>query len=183
MLPPLSTVYPLLRLPVIVSLVLLAFVVLGSAPVSANGRATLVSTQEQGPYRLEVSILPGQAVVNNTHLSIRIVSLGSEEALTDAVVRVSAIGPAEAADFGSLLAVNNISPQFFETALPFDLPGDWQVSISVDSDLGQETIQVPMNVRAGGQINLILVAAIAVAVVAVAIWIYDRIKSRLRKSS
>ena len=183
MLPPLSTVYPLLRLPVIVSLVLLAFVVLGSAPVSANGRATLVSTQEQGPYRLEVSILPGQAVVNNTHLSIRIVSLDSEEALTDAVVRVSATGPAEAADFGSLLAVNNISPQFFETALPFDLPGDWQVSISVDSDLGQETIQVPMNVRAGGQINLILVAAIAVAVVAVAICIYDRIKSRLRKSS
>ena len=177
MLPPLSTVYPLLRLPVIVSLVLLAFVVLGSAPVSANGRATLVSTQEQGPYRLEVSILPGQAVVNNTHLSIRIVSL------TDAVVRVSATGPAEAADFGSLLAVNNISPQFFETALPFDLPGDWQVSISVDSDLGQETIQVPMNVRAGGQINLILVAAIAVAVVAVAIWIFDRIMSRLRKSS
>ena len=153
---------------------------LGDNQVLANGRATLISTQEQGPYRFEVSILPSRAVVNNTHLSLRVLELGSEETLTSALVRVSAAGPHLGNDFGPILAQNNVLPQFFETTLPFDVPGVWDVSINVNTDLGDETIQVPMDVREGRPINLILVAAIAVALIALGIWTFDRIRGRLR---
>lgn len=153
-------------------------VALPAAPAAANGRATLISSQERGPYRVEVSILPNRAVVNNTHLSVRVVNLSSAEPLTAAVVRVAAAGPAGAAGggFGPLPAVNDALPQFFEAALPFDVAGEWEMSISVATDLGEETILVPLEVRAGRQINLILVAAGAVAVAALSIWTYDRIR-------
>lgn len=153
-------------------------VALPAAPAAANGRATLISSQERGPYRVEVSILPNRAVVNNTHLSVRVVNLSSAEPLTAAAVRVAAAGPAGAAGggFGPLPAVNDVLPQFFEAALPFDVAGEWEMSISVATDLGEETILVPLEVRAGQQINLILVAAGAVAVAALSIWTYDRIR-------
>lgn len=149
--------------------------------LSANGRATLIATQEQGPYRFEVSILPSRAIVNNTHLSLRVVALENEETLTDASVRVSAEGPHIGTEFGPLVADNDVLPQFFETTLPFGAPGLWRVSINVITDLGDETIQVPMDVREGRPINLILVAAIAVAFVAVGIWTYDRIRGGARR--
>ncbi len=166
---------------VILSAALLGISAAGLTPVSANGRATLISTQEQGPYRMEVSILPSRAIVNNTHLSLRVVSLESEETITQAEVRVSATGPTSADSFGPLVAGNDLLPQFFETLLPFRVPGLWQVSIRVNTDMGEETIQVPMDVREGRPINLILVAAIAVAVLAAGIWTYDRIRSGLRR--
>ena len=147
----------------------------------ANGKATLVAIHEQGPYRFEVSILPARAVVNNTHLSLRVVALESEETLTEAEVNISAAGPETVNRFGPIAADNDVLPQFFETTLPFSAPGPWQVTINVITDLGDETIQVPMEVRAGQPINLILVAAIAVAFVAVGVWTYDRVRAGMRR--
>ncbi|MDE2842133.1 MAG: hypothetical protein OXN21_01995 [Chloroflexota bacterium] len=147
----------------------------------ANGKATLIDTQEQGPYRFEVSILPSRAIVNNTHLSLRVIALETEETLTAAAVRVSADGPHLGNEFGPIIADNDVLPQFFETTLPFSAPGLWQVRINVTTELGDETISVPMDVREGRPINLILVAAIAVAVIAVGIWTYDRIRSGIRR--
>ena len=150
----------------------------------ANGRATLIATQEQGPYRVEVSILPGRAVVNNTHLSVRVMELSTAAALTAAQVQVSATGPTDAAGqtavLGPIAAANDVLPQFFEATLPFTVPGAWEMRISVATDSGQETFLVPLQVRPGGQINLILVAAVAVAVLALSIWTYDRIRGRRR---
>ena len=165
----------------LLSLVILCILAWGPGPVSANGKATLISTQEQGPYRFEVSILPSRAIVNNTHLSLRVIALESEETLTEAEVRILAEGPHLSAEFGPLVADNDVLPQFFETTLPFDSPGLWQVSINVNTELGDETIRVPMDVREGRPINLILVAAIAVAIIAVSIWTFDRIRSGLRR--
>ncbi len=165
----------------VLSAVFLCVVALDAAPALANGRATLISSQEQGPYRFEVSILPSRAIVNNTHLSLRVIALESEETLTEAAVNVSAEGPEAANKFGPLLADNDVLPQFFETTLPFGVPGPWRVSINVSTELGDETILVPMEVRAGQPINLILVAAIVVAVIAVCIWTYDRIKAGMRR--
>lgn len=149
--------------------------------LSANGRATLIATEEQGPYRFEVSILPSRAIVNNTHLSLRVVTLETEQTLTEASVRVSAEGPHIGSEFGPLIADNDVLPQFFETALPFGSPGLWRVSINVITELGEETIQVPMDVREGRPVNLILVAAIGVAFVAVGIWTFDRIRGSMRR--
>ena len=170
---------------ILLLLAAVGFTALNPAAAAANGRATLIATQEQGPYRVEVSILPNRAVVNNTHLSVRVVELSSDETLTDAVVQVAATGPAAAAGggFGPLPAVNDVLPQFFEATLPFDVAGPWQMSISVaTADLGQETIQVPLEVRAGGQLNLIWVAAGVVAVAALSIWTYDRIRGWRRRN-
>ncbi len=151
----------------------------GYSLAAANGRATLVSSQEQGPYRIDVSILPGQAVVANTHLSVLILSLASENPITQARVDVSGTGPAGAADFGPIPALNSYSPQFFEMDLPFDLEGDWTVIISIASELGEETIQVPFDVRPGGAtINVIWIGAVLVAILALGIWTWDRLKGR-----
>ena len=169
-----------LKILFILAALVIGFGGVGDSPVSANGKATLISTQEQGPYRFEVSILPSRAVVNNTHLSLRIIELSSDVTLTEGTVNISATGPGQGTDFGPIVADNNVLPQFFETTLPFDAPGVWQVSINASTELGEENIQLPLDVREGRPINLILVAAIAVAVIAVGIWTFDRIKSGVR---
>ncbi len=156
---------------------------LGYSLTSANGRATLVSSQEQGPYRIDVSILPGQAVVANTHLSVLILSLASEAPVTQARVDVSGTGPAGAADFGPIPALNSFTPQFFEMDLPFDLEGEWTVVISVASELGEETILVPLTVLPGGAtINVIWIGALLVAILALGIWTWDRLRGRRAKA-
>ena len=178
---------PVWIIPLLLPLLLAAGIgigVLDAGIALANGRATLIASQEQGPYRVEVSILPGRAVVNNTHLSVRVVELSSAAILTAAQVQVSATGPADAAGqaavLGPIAAANDVLPQFFEATLPFTVPGAWEMRISVATEAGQETFRVPLEVRPGGQINLILVAAIAVAVLALSIWTYDRIRGRRR---
>jgi hypothetical protein len=143
----------------------------------------LISSQEKGPYRIDVSILPSQPIVSNTHLSILVRNLDEGKVITDASVRVSATGPAGSTDLGPLPAENNVTPQFFETTLPFDTVGDWLVTINVSSELGEETILVPMSVREGGNtINWILLAAVAVAVLTVGVWTWDRVAGRRSKA-
>ena len=163
-------------------IVLLALVIaaaFGYSITSANGRALLVSSQEQGPYLIDVSILPGQAVVANTHVSIRVLSLASGDPITEATVTISAIGPEGSSLLGPIPAPNDFTPQFFETDVPFDLPGEWEMTVAVASGLGDAAIVVPMNVRqGGGSINWILMAALAVVIVTVGIWTWDRVRGR-----
>ena len=144
----------------------------------ANGQARLVSTQEAGPYRIEFSILPAQAVVGGTHVSILLRSLASQEVLTQATVNLSATGPAGSTPLGPLEA-GHLSSQFFETTLPFDMVGQWEVRVDVASDLGQASVMVPLQVREPRtEINGILLAAIGVAVLALGIWTFDRVRGK-----
>jgi hypothetical protein len=139
----------------------------------------MVASQEQGPYFIEVGILPAQAIVNNTHVSILLRSLSDNAILTEAEVNLSATGPESATDFGPIPAPNDSAHQFYETVLPFDVAGEWLVSVQISSELGEETLQVPMNVVGGGlNINWILMAAIVVAILAVGIWTWDRVTGR-----
>jgi hypothetical protein len=162
--------------------VLLALVIAAAyslSVTSANGRAQLILSQEQGPYQIDVSILPGQAVVANTHVSILILSLTNGQPITEAVVSLSGSGPEGSTAFGPIPATNDFIPQFFETALPFDLAGDWELTVAVASGLGEVAIVVPMNVReGGGAINWILMSALVVVVVTVGVWTWDRVSSR-----
>jgi hypothetical protein len=53
------------------------------------------------------------------------------------------------------------------------------VTVTVASELGEEVIVVPMDVReGGGAINWILMAALVVVVVTVGVWTWDRVSSR-----
>jgi len=156
--------------------------VLSYGPVSANGRATLLISQEAGPYRIDVSMLPGKAVVGKNHLSILVRSLANDQVVTAATINVSAAGPEGATDLGPMPARNASSPQFFDLDLPFDAAGDWEVSIAVSSQLGEATIQVPLQVQQGDSTNWILIAAVGVAILAASIWTWDRITHRNSKS-
>ena len=151
----------------------------GYSITSANGRALLVSSQEQGSYRIDVSILPGQAVVANTHVSIRVLSLDSGDPITEATVTISAIGPEGSSPLGPIPASNDFTPQFFENDVPFNLPGEWEMTVAVSSSLGDAAIVVPMTVKeGGGSINWILMATLAVVIVTVGVWTWDRVVGR-----
>jgi len=185
--PPFSTSFTIFRQDprVYLSVLVIVLALVGIArepsplPVSANGGATLIASQEAGPYRIDVSILPAPAVVANTHLSILLRSLSNDQIITDAAVYVSATGPEGAAGLGPIRAPNDAAPQFFEVNLPFDMEGPWRVTIAVSSALGEETITVPLEVReGGGGINWILLAAVAVAIVTVGVWTWDRVAGR-----
>ena len=161
----------------------LAFV-LGAGVVDANGRATLIAEREQGPYRIDISILPGAPVVANTHVSVLVRSATDERVVTDATVGVSAVGPPESTPLESIPAVNDVVPQFYEANLPFDLEGDWSVTFQVQSDLGEESVSIPMYVNPpGSSINWILLAALGVAILTVGAWTWDRVAGRSRGGS
>ena len=168
----------------LLALYLLFFLILSPTTAEANGRATLVSSQEQGPYRIDVSIIPGQAVLFNTHISILIRTLSDEAIITQANVSVSATGPEGAIDLGPTPALNSFTPQFFEMDLPFDMVGNWGVTVDVDSELGQESIQLTLDVREGGNnINWLMMAALVVVIIAVGIFTWDKVKGRGDKTA
>ncbi len=152
---------------------------LGTGLAAANGKARLVSTQTAGPYRVEFSILPAKAVVGSTHASILVRSLAGNDILTQATVRIAGTGPEGSTAFGPIDAGHQFSPQYYETAMPFDQAGPWQVRVDVHSAQGYASVTVPLEVREPStEINGILVAAIAVAVLALGIWTYDRIRGK-----
>ena len=145
------------------------------SPAEANGRAKLLSSQESGPYVIDISLLPGQAIVGNTHISILLRSLASDEIVTSAIVNVSATGPEGSTAFDDIPAPNNYTPSFFETDLPFDIVGLWQIRLAVISDVGETTLVVPVEVKeGGGGLNLILMAAVVVIILAVGVFIWGK---------
>ena len=167
---------------ILAALVILAgFLFLVQGVASANGRAELVHSQNAGPYQVDVSILPGQAVVGRTHISVLLRSLATGEVLTAASVAVSATGPPGSTNMEPVAALNEFPPSFFETDLAFDLVGRWEVLVTVSSELGEARVLVPLQVReGGGGINLILMAAVAVIILAAGVFIWGRVPGRRR---
>ena len=156
---------------------------LTAGTVMGNGQARLISSQEAGPYQIDISIIPAEAIVGRTHVSIVVLSLADREALTVANVEISATGPldtaGESSGFGPIPALNNYFPSFFETDLPFDVPGDWQLLVAVSSELGQATVELPMQVHeSAGSINWILMAALVVFLLAAGVFISGKIPGR-----
>ena len=157
----------------IVILMTIGLLVPGSA--QANGRAKLISSQESGPYAIDISLLPGQAIVGKTHISILLRSLATDEIVTSATVNVSATGPEGSTAFEDISAPNDYTPSFFETDLPFDIVGLWQIRLAIISDLGETALMVPIEVKeGGGGLNFILMTAVVVIILAVGVFIWGR---------
>lgn len=165
----------------LVAILFLGYAAFAPGLAKANGRAKLISAQESGPYFIEISLLPGQAVVGNTHISVRLRSLETDEVLTTAKVAVSAAAPEGGTGFENISAPNDISPTFFETDLPFDMIGDWQVSVAVVSQLGETSVTVLLEVKeGGGGLNFIFIAAVVVIILAVGVFVWGRFPGRGR---
>ena len=151
-----------------------------TVPVSeANGRATLVYSQEKGPFNIDLSIIPGRAVVPSTHVSVLIRSTEDDGIVTDAEVLLSATGPTGSTELGPIPAENCFAPQFYETDLKFDLIGTWGVKLSVSSPLGTESVSLDLEVEEGGNnINWIMISAIVIGIFAIGLFIWDKVKGR-----
>ena len=155
--------------------IFLVLVGLFPSTIQANGRAKLISSQESGPYIIDISLLPGQAVVGNTHISVLLRALDTGEILTTATVDVSATGPEGSTPFENISAPNSYTPSFFETDLPFDIVGSWRILLAVSSDLGQTTAIVPVEVKEGGDgLKIVLIAAVVVVTLAVGIFVWGK---------
>ena len=166
---------------VVVTLLLVLLICLYvTVPVSeANGRATLVSSQEKGPFNIDLSIIPGRAVVPSTHVSVLIRSVEDDAIVTDAEVSFWATGPAGSTELGPILAENHFAPQFYETDLKFDLIGTWGVKLSVSSPLGTESVSLDLEVEEGGNnINWIMISAIVIGIFAIGLFIWDKVTGR-----
>ena len=163
-------------------LVLLMCLSTDIAIVESNGRATLVFSQAKGPYNIDVSIIPRRAVVPNTHVSVLIRSKADDSIVTDAKVSIWAVGPVGSTDLGPLPAENRFAPQFYETDLKFDLVGEWQINVAVDSILGTDSIGLVLEVEERkNNINWIMISAIVVAIFALGLFTWDRVSGRDKK--
>ena len=151
-----------------------------TVPVSeANGRATLVSSQEKGPFNIDLSIIPGRAVVPSTHVSVLIRSTEDDGIVTDAEVLLWATGPTGSKELGPIVAENRFAPQFYETDLKFDLIGTWDVKLSVSSPLGMESGSLDLEVEEGGNnINWIMISAIVIGILSIGLFIWDKVTGR-----
>ena len=149
-------------------------------PVSeANGRATLVYSQEKGPFNIDLSIIPGRAVVPSTHVSVLIRSAEDDGIVTDAEVLLWATGPTGSKELGPIVAENRFAPQFYETDLKFDLIGTWAVELSVSSTIGTERVSLDLEVEeAGTNINWIMILAIVIGIFAIGLFIWDKVTGR-----
>ena len=159
--------------------------------VEANGASTRLYEGTEGGYRLVVGIIPARPVVPQTHLSMQVfdaaadADAGETRPLRDTEVRVtvSATGPAGAAGLGPLPALNDNSIVYFEVDVPFDVVGNWQLSVAVasgadgdgdgdnDGGGGAAVFEIPLVVeepRAG--VQWLWVAIALAAIVLVGLW-------------
>ena len=143
----------------------------------ANGGARPVVTNATvGPYKMQVGIFPGQPRVGNLHLSIRVEDASGEQVLTGATVYASLAGPPGATSVGLVPAVNTPqNPQTYDVDMPLDMIGSWTLTLETDSELGQASLDVPLEVVEPEGFDLILLLAGGVAILALVLWIRGRI--------
>ncbi len=148
---------------------------------TANGTSTIVMDRVQGPYRVVVGIIPARPVTPQTHLAIQVFSAVDERLLRDTEVRlrVAATGPVGAAPYGPELALNDQSLRYFETDVPFNVTGPWNLTLSVASGLGEEEFALRLEVeepRAG--VQWIWIAGLLAAIFAVGAWTWLTLRRR-----
>ena len=167
---------------VLVSVVVLGALTYAQGTAFANGNTRpVVKNEWVGPYDLQVGILPGTPRVGNLHFSILVNNAENGEPITDALVTVAANGPPNAASVGPVRALNTPqSPQFYDVDVPLDMEGSWTFTLEVTTDLGEASLELPLEVSRPGGFSVAFVAAVAIALLAVCIWTWDRIRRRRR---
>ena len=167
----------------LISIVLLGTLTYAQGIAFANGNTRPVIKNERvGPYDLQVGILPGTPRVGNLHFSILVNNAESGEPITDALVTVAANGPLNATSVGPVQALNTPQiPQFYDVDIPLDMEGSWIFTMAVATDLGEASLELPLEVSSPSGFSVAFVAAVAIALLAVSIWTWDRIRRWRRR--
>ena len=150
-----------------------AALISGIETAQANGGTRPVVTNKTvGPYKLQVGIFPSKPRVGNLHLSIMVEDAVRGQPLADATVFVSLAGPAGATNVGPVPANNTPqNPQFYDVNMPLDMIGSWTLTLETNSNLGQASLDVPLEVAEPEGFDLILLLTGVVVILAIALWI------------
>lgn len=151
------------------------------APVEANGASTIIMDRAQGPYRVVVGIIPARPVIPQTHLAIQVFDVSDPRPLRDTEVRmmVSASGPPGTEEFGPQQVLNEQTLRYFEVDVPFAATGPWDVSVTVQSERGEETFLVPLEVgEPGASIQWLWITAVLAVIIAVGAWTWLTLRRR-----
>ncbi len=116
--------------------------------MQANGGATEVFRQRQGPYEIAVGINPPTLVVGNVHLTVRVVdAITMRPVVNGAVVTIEARGP-EKSVVGPLIAPSVPAESWWHDAnIVLDAIGTWQFQLTVESELGKERVEFSLPVQ------------------------------------
>ncbi len=168
---------------VLISVVLLGALAYVQGIAFANGNTRpVVKNERVGPYDLQVGILPGTPRVGNLHFSILVNNAENGEPITDALVMVAANGPLNATSVGPVQALNTPrNPRFYDVDVPLDMEGSWTFTLEVVTELGEASLELPLEVSRPGGFSVAFVAAVAIALLAVSIWTWDRVRRRRRR--
>ena len=63
------------------------------------------------------------------------------------------------------------NPQFYDVNMPLDMIGNWTLTLETNSNLGQASLDVPLEVAEPEGFDLILLLTGGVVILAIALWI------------
>ena len=122
-------------------IVVLLGVVLPASHAYANGPhggSEEVFSGTVGPYEIKALAPP---IVGDMYLAVFVSPQGSTAAVTDATVRLSGRGPDGAVGpLDTTLSLTN----WYGANIAVDAAGEWEFTVSVDSSLGEATVDFPM---------------------------------------
>ncbi len=137
--------------------------------VSANGVHVegVPFSARAGPYNIMVFVIPR---VGNLHMTIYVSPLSSADPVSDAVVQVSGRGPQSASQIvGPVPAVRSLTA-WYDASLLIEEAGAWVFTLTVESSLGEATMDIPVEVQESGSINWGVIGAVAFFL-AMAAWL------------
>lgn len=150
-------------------------------PVEANGASTTIMDRTQGPYRMVVGIIPARPVIPQTHLAIQVFDIADPRPLRDTEVRMTLTtsGPPGSQGFGPQQVFNEQTLRYFEADVPFETTGPWNVSVTVQSERGEETFLLPLDVgEPRASIQWIWITGVLIVIIAVGAWTWLTLRRR-----
>ena len=150
--------------------------------VSANGATRLIVNDEHvGPYLFRVGILPGNPKVGNLHLSVLIQAAEGDDIIENGQMIIQATGPEPGIIAGPVLAKNALlNPQVFDADINLTALGNWTITLETVSELGEATLEVPLQVTEAEGFNLLIVVVIVAVALAIAALRWSQMKERKR---
>ncbi|MEC8857421.1 MAG: hypothetical protein VX664_08535 [Chloroflexota bacterium] len=150
--------------------------------VSANGATRLIVNDEHvGPYLFRVGILPGKPTVGNLHLSVLIQAAEGDDIIENGQMIIQATGPEPGIIAGPVLAKNALlNPQVFDADINLTALGNWTITLETVSELGEATLEVPLQVTEAEGFNLLIVVVIVAVALAIAALRWSQMNERKR---